>query len=95
MSVLVLLKLIFSNQSKIILENKKYLRGMTGNAILPSLPPTPLPGRRENSRRQTGSGWFCLDRSTKVDLAKEFGCQEISKSWQGVPPEHTGPQRGS
>lgn len=46
-------------------------------------PPCP-PGRRENSRRQTGSGGSVQAGALGQGLTRWGRPQEITKSWQGV-----------
>lgn len=79
MSVLVLLKLLFSNQSEVKLESKKYLRGMIGHAILP--PPLPLHlGRQKIQEGRWAAGGSVQTGVPRLGLAKEVGHREISES---------------
>lgn len=84
--MLVLLKLLFSNRSEVKLESKKYVRGMTGHAILP--PPLPLHlGRQKIQEGRLAAGGSVQTGVPRLGLAKEVGHREISESWQGVCPE--------
>lgn len=68
----------FSNQFDIKFEKKIYLRGMTRHD------PPSSPGRRENSRRQTGScGSVQAGEELGQGLTRWSRPQEVTKSWQG------------